>query len=384
LAIAHGAEIDSVPFLEVLLTADRDLVVSFIERGADPMGNHPFARAFHQLRAKTTIGSYLDCRRIRPDLAEGLQRQADMALRQFAQEGNLKWVSLLMWAGADPRSRGPTVEDMDDSEWSTTALHEACESRNIEVLKRFRPDPSDDLAGMLERAAHRANSGALEHLLALGANPNDKPDGGSSSLDGCLRILGFEELDRVEHGDFAIYEESPQKPSSGRSAIRVLLRHGAVWTPDPSKLDTTRRILYKLEPDVLVELLGQLRARETGEAALGELLRVRQLRQYLAFCERRLARVGGGPQASQQSAPTSRLTSRQILTRDDRWRVFDAVWSKPIAKVARRYGMPAVELRRACKELEIPMPPRGYWVKKKAGQPVPRRPKLPALDRRYR
>ena len=34
---------------------------------------------------------------------------------------------------------------------------------------------------------------------------------------------------------------------------------------------------------------------------------------------------------------------------------FDAVWSKPIAKVARRYGMPAVELRRACKELEIPM-----------------------------
>jgi hypothetical protein len=41
LAIAHGAEIDSVPFLEVLLTADRELVVSFIERGADPIGDHP-------------------------------------------------------------------------------------------------------------------------------------------------------------------------------------------------------------------------------------------------------------------------------------------------------------------------------------------------------
>jgi hypothetical protein len=101
---------------------------------------------------------------------------------------------------------------------------------------------------MLERAAERANSGALEHLLALGANPNDKPDGGSSALDACLRILGFEELDRVEHGDFAIYEDSPQKPSSGRSGIRVLLRHGAVWTPDLSKLNATRRILYKLDP----------------------------------------------------------------------------------------------------------------------------------------
>jgi hypothetical protein len=108
-------------FLEVLLTADRDLVVSFIERGADPIADHPFARAFHQLHAKTTIGSYLDCRRIRPDFADGLKRQADMALRQFEQEGNLKWVSLLVWAGADPRSRGPTVEDMDDSEWPTFA-----------------------------------------------------------------------------------------------------------------------------------------------------------------------------------------------------------------------------------------------------------------------
>jgi hypothetical protein len=384
LALAHGAEITSVPFLDVLLTGDRRLVLSFIERGADPLADHPFARAFHQLRAKTTIGSYLDCRRIRPDLAEGLQRQADMTLRQFAQDGNLKWVSLLMWAGADPRSSGPTIEDADDSEWSTTALHEACGSGNVGVLKRFRPDQRDDLRGMLERAAERANADTLDHLLALGANPNDKPDGGSSALDSCLRILGFEELERVEHGDFAIYEESPEKPSSGRSAIRVLLRHGAVWTLDVSSLESTRRILYKLEPDILVALLGQLRARETGEAALGELLRVRQLRQYLAFCERRLARVGGGPETSQQSAPTSRLTSRQILTRDDRWRVFDALWSKPIAKVARRYGMPAVELRRACKELEIPMPPRGYWVKKKAGQLVPRRPKLPALDRRYR
>jgi hypothetical protein len=378
LALSCGAEITSVPFLDVLLTADRGLVVSFIERGADPIADHPFARAFHQLRAKTIIGSYLDCRRIRPDLAEGLQRQADMALRQFAQEGNLKWVSLLMWTGADPRSPGPTIDDADDLEWSTTALHEACGSGDVKVLTQLRPVRSDDLRGMLERAAERANSGALEHLLALGANPNDKPDGGSSALDACLRILGFEELDRVEHGDFAIYEESPQKPSSGRSAIRVLLRHGAVWTPDVSKLDATRRILYKLEPDILVELLGQLRARETGEAALGELLRVRQLRQFLAFCERRLPRLAAS-KTGQHLKPTPQETPRRRLTPDDRWRVFDAMWSKPMAKVARRYGMPAIDLRRACKELEIPLPPRGYWAKKKAGDPVPRRPRLPPL-----
>ena len=73
-----------------------------------------------------------------------------------------------------------------------------------------------------------------------------------------------------------------------------------------------------------------------------------------------------------------------MLTGDDRWRVFDAGWSKPIAKVALRYGMPAAELLKACKVLEIPMPPRGYWTKKKAGQPVPRRPRLPELKRPFR
>jgi hypothetical protein len=41
LAITHGAEIASVPFLDVLLTGDRAIVASFLERGADPsLTNH--------------------------------------------------------------------------------------------------------------------------------------------------------------------------------------------------------------------------------------------------------------------------------------------------------------------------------------------------------
>lgn len=380
LALAHGAEVTSIPFLDVLLTSDRALVLSFLERGADPISDHPFARAFHQLRAKTILGSYMDCRRLRPDLAEGLQRQADMALRQFAQDGNLKWVSLMLWAGADPRSSGPTVEDPDDSEWSTTALHEACWSDNVGVLKRLQPTPSDDLTGMLQRAAERANAGTIDYLLTIGASPNDKPDGGSSALDSCLRILGWEELERVEHGDFAICEDSPQKASRARPAIRVLLRHGAVWTPDLSTLNATRRILYKLEPDLLVELLSQLRARQTGEVALRELLRVRQLRQFLTFCEWRIERSRGHESTDQQLARSDRATPPRTFTKDDRWRVYDAVWSKPIAKVARRFGTSATDLFRACKELEIPTPPRGYWARKKAGEAVPRRPRLPPLN----
>ena len=43
-------------------------------------------------------------------------------------------------------------------------------------------------------------------------------------------------------------------------------------------------------------------ARESGEAALRELLRVRQLRRHLAFCERRLARLGPSQEVGQDCA----------------------------------------------------------------------------------
>jgi hypothetical protein len=106
LVLSYGADVNSVSFLDVLMTGDRSLTTSFLAKGADPISGNPFAHAFHELRVKSTLGSYLDCRRSRPELASQLQEQADMTLRQFSQEGNLKWVSLLVWVGADPRSRG--------------------------------------------------------------------------------------------------------------------------------------------------------------------------------------------------------------------------------------------------------------------------------------
>jgi hypothetical protein len=151
LANACGAEISSVPFVDVLATADKRMIAMFLDAGADPITDFPFAHVFHELRAKTTLGTYLDCKRQRPEIASRLQEQVDMALREFCHDGNLKWVSLLMWAGADPRSRGPRLEYADDPEMDTTAFHEACTWGHTEILKRLKPDPArDDLGKLLE------------------------------------------------------------------------------------------------------------------------------------------------------------------------------------------------------------------------------------------
>ncbi len=42
--------------------------------------------------------------------------------------------------------------------------------------------------------------------------------------------------------------------------------------------------------------------------------------------------------------------------------------------------MTDVALAKACKQLQIPKPPRGYWAKKEAGLRVPAKPPLPALQ----
>ena len=52
---------------------------------------------------------------------------------------------------------------------------------------------------MLERAAFYAHHDVLAYLLELGANPNDKADGGSSALDVCIKHLGWEDFSR-KHG----------------------------------------------------------------------------------------------------------------------------------------------------------------------------------------
>lgn len=385
LAVVCGAEAKSVPFIDVLMTGDRALAAFFLERGADTLTDYPFARAFHELRAKTTLGSYLDCRRSQPDVAQKLQEQVDMALRQFCQEGSLKWVSLLMWAGANPRSRGPALDDVahiDDPEWHTTAFHEACAFGSVEIVKRLKPSRGDDLAGMLERAAFSAHRDVLEYLLGLGANPNDKADGGSSALEACIRHLGWEDFDRIRYHYGSQYQTPGYKVPKGREAIRLLIERGARWTPEPSSLNNTRRILYKLEPDVTVELLGLLVTRENGDDAAQELLRVPRMRQHVATCERQLSRLGLTLDGRRRrEAAITPAPSAYVLATYDRERLYGEVWSEPAQTVARKYGISDVALSKVCKQLHVPKPPRGYWAKKNAGRPVQRRPKLGPLPK---
>ena len=389
LALHYGADPRAVTLLDALLAWDRQIVALLLERGADAVTDYPFARAF-QMHIRTALGSYLDCKRQRPELAEALQQQADMALRQACSDGNQKWVSLLLWVGADSRTKGLAIEDVDepaianDPESHRTALEEACSAGHVEIVKRLKPDPArDDLNALLRSASTFAKRDVIVYLLTLNANPNDKENGGSSALDGCLKYLHWED-------SYHFFDRKTVPASSltkSRSTIRLLIERGAQWRPDARIIADVRKVLYHIDPEVITEVVERLRFHHAcDEAVLHELLRTPKMQELLrahrqSNLDTRVPRPRARRSQRSETPESARLTASaaHYLSRYNRERLYEEVWTAPTQQIALQYGVTDVALAKACKHLKVPKPPRGYWAKKEAGIRVPAKPALPAL-----
>lgn len=59
--------------------------------------------------------------------------------------------------------------------------------------------------------------------------------------------------------------------------------------------------------------------------------------------------------------------------------LYQEVWAEPVTSIAKKYGVSDVAIHKVCKSMNIPVPPRGYWAKIKAGKTVERTP-LPPTD----
>jgi hypothetical protein len=328
-----------------------------------------------------------------PDLADALQQQADMALRQACSDKNTKWVSLLLWVGADPRAKGLAVDDVNDldiandPEAQRSALQEACICGHVEIVKRLKPDPaSDDLSELLREASTFAKRDAIAYLLSLGASPNDKPNGGSSALDGCLRALHWE--------DSYQFHSNKVMPASNltksRAVIGLLLERGALWRPDARTIANVRKALYHIAPEVITEITDRLRDhRACDEGVLHELLRTPKMQELLRESRRstleaerttssrrnRIDSAGGSvPEPSRLPAGVVRYLSQY-----DREHLYKQVWSAPVPKIAKHYGVSEGEITKACRHLHIPIPPQEYWVQKGVDLQPLRPPPLPPL-----
>ncbi|MEA4979899.1 hypothetical protein SDC9_33832 [bioreactor metagenome] len=73
---------------------------------------------------------------------------------------------------------------------------------------------------------------------------------------------------------------------------------------------------------------------------------------------------------------TYRTVSGQWNTYN-REKLYEEVWAKPVVQVAVQYGVSDVAIHKICKSLNVPVPPRGYWARIRAGEKI-KKPHLPA------
>lgn len=57
----------------------------------------------------------------------------------------------------------------------------------------------------------------------------------------------------------------------------------------------------------------------------------------------------------------------QTLTREE---LYELVWETPMRRLAERFGISDVGLKKICRKLDVPTPPVGWWAKKAAGKRV--------------
>ena len=74
------------------------------------------------------------------------------------------------------------------------------------------------------------------------------------------------------------------------------------------------------------------------------------------------------------------LTYRAVASKwntYNREKLYKEVWAKPVVDVAVQYGVSDVAIHKICKSLNVPVPPRGYWARLRAGEKLKKTP-LPA------
>lgn len=81
---------------------------------------------------------------------------------------------------------------------------------------------------------------------------------------------------------------------------------------------------------------------------------------------------------STRAVPKPRPTQPTTITREE---LYDAVWTRPMSRLAEDYGISGNGLAKICDREDIPYPPRGYWAKHVVGKALKQTP-LPKSNTR--
>ncbi len=253
LLVEHGYDPKQIDMKDVFNTWDPAMMDYFIDKGADVETGNPLAWAFCN-RIRTALHVFKSYR----ERFTSFPEQANIALRYHCKEGNLKWVSLMLWAGADPYAPGVSGPDEErDADYAgLSALGYAVLYQHFDVfkLKQVKLDPSHPhIADVLRFVDRGEGIDLLKQMLEKGLKPNDQENGGCSHIQ---RLLDGMEVD---YNSYSWHQRSSRdKIDSSRArekikAVHLLAKHGARWVPKDDDIKRARRSLLKLTADFTIE-----------------------------------------------------------------------------------------------------------------------------------
>lgn len=303
LLVEHGADIHSVTMSSVFESWDPRIMEYFIQQDADVETGNPLAYALCS-RIRTALIIFQRYK----DRFSSFQQQINIALRHHSKEGSLKWVSLLLWAGADPYEKGPDSIDEDDyPEEDHNALELAALYGHFEIfkIKRIQLDPKHPRAKeLLHMACHGGKANLLRELLVRGFNPQEFENEGSPLIQTLLNDLPWS----FDYSFYDFYSSGRRKwkdidTSKSRDKIKMihlLVRNGAKWKPkDVSDTNDTRKSLLKMSSDYAMEfiwIMSQYKACTRKD--IEQLIRTPSIRTLLSKHTQRLNEMVEGLEAS--------------------------------------------------------------------------------------
>jgi len=274
--------------------------------------------------------------------------------------------------------------DEEDEEDRYSAVYAACSGGHVAILERLKPDPSLDDYEELYRCA--CNEKTFE-LLA-----RSKPPANPS------RVVAIQ----LSRAAWPFRQDRPVE------TLQALFEAGVRWEASPiEEIADARRGLLKTDDWTFVRLMKLLATDDyCSREVLAELARTPSMRKRMvkggliptsprersklypsspAKAREALAKLGLEPPKEKKAAvilprvfQIGGWSRNGRYIRLDRPTLFERVWSIPVDKLAKDWGLSGRGLSKACSRLKVPVPPRGYWARVAAGQRV-HRPKLPIL-----
>lgn len=385
LLLDWGADPRQVDLDALCSTYESQLYERFRRLGVDFTSGHALAYALGHHTSNKPLFGFAKRRRLQDPK---IQAELDIALAHHAREGNEKGVALCLWAGADPHAAVPVLRwglaDEEDEEDRYSPVYAACSGGHVAILERLKPDPSLDDYEELYRCA--CNEKTVE-LLA-----RSKPPANPSWV---VTI-------QLSRAAWPFHQDRPVE------TLQALFEAGVRWEAIPIKeIAYARRNLLKADDRTFVRLMTLLATDDyCSREVLAELARTPSMRERMvkvrlipsnprqrskfdpsspARAGEALAKLGIEPPKEKKAAvilpPVFRIggwSRNGHSVHLHRPTLFERVWSIPVAKLAKEWGLSGRGLSKACSRLKIPVPPRGYWARVAAGQRV-HCPKLPSL-----